>query len=113
LGEKLKEIVIISGKGGTGKTSVRHPWLAWPKFGNGGLRCRCADCIDTATQVQKSEDFYSGVKAAFGHIQMSSCGICEAICRFGAISHQGLLYRVIPWTAKDADIVSMCAKCCH
>jgi MinD superfamily P-loop ATPase len=105
----MKEIVIISGKGGTGKTSVAA-----------SLACVAenvvmADCdVDAADlhlilqpQVQKSEDFYSGVKAAIDTSKCSSCGICEAICRFGAISHQGLLYRVNPLDCEG------CGYCFH
>ncbi len=92
----MKEIVIISGKGGTGKTSVAAA-LAFV-----AQNIVMADCdVDAADlhlilkpSVLSQEDFYSGVKA---HIDTSiciSCGQCEQVCRFSAIDHAEGFYKV-------------------
>lgn len=94
----MKEIVIISGKGGTGKTSVAAALAFMEKS------VVMADCdVDAADLhlilkpiVESREDFYSGVKAVIDPEKCSSCGHCEEICRFHAISHQGPHYQVDP-----------------
>ena len=86
----MKEIVIIYGKGGTGKSSVAAA-LAYTV-----PRVVMADCdVDAADLhlilkpvVQSSEDFYSGVRAEIDAQSCVGCGKCEEICRFGAISHE-------------------------
>ncbi|MEA2105691.1 MAG: ATP-binding protein [Bacteroidota bacterium] len=84
----MKEIVIISGKGGTGKTSVTA------SFGFlGGKDVVVADCDVDATDMHllmkpdfaRSEDFYSGVVAEINPEKCTQCGLCAEKCRFDAI----------------------------
>jgi len=105
----MKEIVIISGKGGTGKTSVAAALATIAS------QTVMADCdVDAADlhlilkpDTRQSEAFFSGVKAVIDPDKCSACGLCEAICRFGAISHQGLHYAV------DRLACEGCGYCHH
>lgn len=92
----MKEIVIISGKGGTGKTSVCAA-LAYLQSDEVVI----ADCdVDAADmhlifqpQVHKDEPFYSGVKAIIDPRFCTNCGECARVCRFDAISEiKGVRY---------------------
>ncbi len=84
----MKEIVIISGKGGTGKTSLvaSFAYLA----GNRVL----ADCdVDAADlhilahpKARHEEDFSGGVKAVIDPKSCTECGECRQSCRYDAIS---------------------------
>lgn len=84
----MKEIVVISGKGGTGKTSV---CAALAYVGAGELVL--ADCdVDASDmhlifqpKVLKDEPFFSGVKAVIDPASCTNCSKCAAICRFDAI----------------------------
>lgn len=84
----MKEIVVISGKGGTGKTSFTASLAILA--GNDAI---IADCdVDAADmhlllnpEIQKSEDFYSGVLAHINTDLCEGCGICKEKCRFDAI----------------------------
>ncbi|MGB5445254.1 MAG: ATP-binding protein [Psychromonas sp.] len=83
----MKEIVIISGKGGTGKTSVSGSLavLATNKV--------MADCdVDAADlhlildpTVLEAHKFISGHEAVINPELCDSCGICADFCRFDAI----------------------------
>jgi len=83
----MKEIVVISGKGGTGKTSILASFAALA--GNPVL----ADCdVDAADlhlvvhpTVKRSEEFSGGKLARILAEQCTGCGECEALCRFGAV----------------------------
>lgn len=107
----MKEIVIISGKGGTGKTSVAAA-LAFI-----ATKVVMADCdVDAADlhlilkpEILSSEDFYSGVKAEIDPGICISCGECEIVCRFSAISHEGGIYKVDPL---DCEGCGYCYQVC-
>lgn len=84
----MKEIVIISGKGGTGKTSITA------SFGYlGGSDVIIADCDVDAADIHllleadhgHSEDFYSGEVAIINNEKCSKCGECGIVCRFDAV----------------------------
>jgi len=82
------EIAIISGKGGTGKSSISAAFATL----NGQVVV--ADCdVDAANlyllfnPTHEEEIFYiSGYKAVIDYDLCTSCGICESYCRFDAIS---------------------------
>ncbi|MFH0702216.1 MAG: ATP-binding protein [bacterium] len=84
----MKELVIISGKGGTGKTSIVASFAALAK--NKIL----VDCdVDAADlhlilnpEIKRSTEFYSGKNAEIKLEICTSCGKCLEICRFDAIS---------------------------
>jgi MinD superfamily P-loop ATPase len=86
----MKEIVVISGKGGTGKTSVTASF-ATLAAGTAVL----ADCdVDAADlhlilkpEVKRRTDFRSGHKAQIRQSDCIKCGACLARCRFGAVTH--------------------------
>ncbi len=83
----MKELVIISGKGGTGKTSITASFAALAQ--NAVL----ADCdVDAADlhlvlnpTIQRRETFTSGHAAEIRTADCTQCGLCETICRFDAI----------------------------
>lgn len=84
----MKELVIISGKGGTGKTSITAAicTLAENKV--------MVDCdVDAADmhlilnpEVQKTVEFYSGKQAEINPDICVQCGRCIEVCKFDAIS---------------------------
>lgn len=84
----MNEIVVMSGKGGTGKTSI----LA--ALGSlAGKEAVVADCdVDAANmhllydpQITLSEKFWSGKAAVIDYDKCSNCGNCLNVCRFDAI----------------------------
>ncbi len=108
----LKEIVIISGKGGTGKTSIT---ASFALLGRKDLVV--ADCdVDAADMhllmdpdFNKEEDFFSGELAKINTAECISCGICAEICRFNAISVINKQYVVNPLSCEGCGY---CARVC-
>jgi len=95
----MKEIVIISGKGGTGKTSVAAA-LAFIEPQNLVMADCDVDAADLHLILQPenllSEDFYSGVKAIIDHETCTNCGLCKKVCRFEGIDIVNANHQVIP-----------------
>lgn len=84
----MKEIVIISGKGGTGKTTITAAFASLVK------NKVMADCdVDAADlhlilspDIQHEEGFYSGKTAFIRENDCTQCGKCVEVCQFDAIS---------------------------
>jgi MinD superfamily P-loop ATPase len=84
----MKELTVISGKGGTGKTSVVAAFASIVKS------AIIADCdVDAADlhlilhpDVKERHDFDSGFKASIDTGICTLCGECLELCRFDAIS---------------------------
>lgn len=108
----MKEIVIISGKGGTGKTSITAS-LAYLAQRDAVI----ADCDVDAADMHLllmpdrsySEDFYSGKMASIDSALCTNCGACKEICRFDAIpviDGKHLINEI------DCEGCGYCAKIC-
>jgi MinD superfamily P-loop ATPase len=84
----VKEIVVISGKGGTGKTSLTASFAYL-----GGKDVIVADCdVDAADMhlllqpdFADEDDFFSGELAHINQYECIQCGKCAEVCRFDAI----------------------------
>lgn len=108
----MKEIVVISGKGGTGKTSITASFAYL-----GGKDIVVADCdVDAADMhllmkpdFAKSEDFYSGEIAIINQDICTTCGKCADVCRFDAIPVINDQYIVQPL---DCEGCGYCARIC-
>jgi MinD superfamily P-loop ATPase len=92
----LNELVIISGKGGTGKTSLAACLASL--FDSRVV----ADCdVDAANlnlilqgKILEKKEFIGGKKATIRQELCTRCGKCRDVCRFGAISEDFVVDRV-------------------
>jgi MinD superfamily P-loop ATPase len=84
----MKEIVIISGKGGTGKTSITASFASLAAG-----KAVFADCdVDAADlhlvlkpSIKQKTEFTSGHLASIRKDECTRCEKCIGLCRFGAI----------------------------
>jgi MinD superfamily P-loop ATPase len=84
----MKELVVISGKGGTGKTSLM---AAFSSLAENKVLCDAdVDAADLhlimEPAVVRGADFQSGNSAAINKDACTECGLCREMCRFDAIS---------------------------
>jgi MinD superfamily P-loop ATPase len=110
----MKELVVISGKGGTGKTSIVA------SFASLAEKAVIVDCdVDAADlhlvlqpQVQRREDFTAGSKARIKPGHCTACGKCEELCRFDAIYFDGPGNGRVPRTFRvDTIACEGCGVC--
>ncbi len=83
----MKELVILSGKGGTGKTSLTASFTA---LAGSCLLCDAdVDAADLhlllAPDIKKRTDFEGGGEALIDQERCTQCGTCADMCRFDAI----------------------------
>ena len=84
----MKEVVVLSGKGGTGKTSMVGSLAAITQSKV------LADCdVDAADLhlllqpvTQQKHEFWSGQVAVIDEEKCTQCGLCQEVCRFDAIN---------------------------
>jgi MinD superfamily P-loop ATPase len=84
----MKELVVISGKGGTGKTSLT---AAFSSLAESFILCDAdVDAPDLhlilKPEIKKQEDFSGGSIAKIDPDKCTQCGTCRELCRFDAIS---------------------------
>jgi len=104
----MKELVVISGKGGTGKTSLA---AAFADLAQSRILCDAdVDAADLhllmAPDVKRRTDFHGGGVAVIDPGLCSECGLCRELCRFCAISDG---YTVDPI---DCEGCGVCVDCC-
>lgn len=83
----MKQLAVISGKGGTGKTTVTASFAALAK------KAIIADCdVDASNlhlildpEILRKHDFYALPTASIDPGLCTKCGLCRKNCRFGAI----------------------------
>ncbi len=84
----IRELVVVSGKGGTGKTSITAAFASLSK--NSVLCDADVDAADLhllmAPMVRKKTDFMGGCLAEIRKNDCVECGRCRELCRFDAIS---------------------------
>ena len=108
--KRIPELVVINGKGGTGKTSVTAALVHL--VSNPVM----ADCdVDAADlhlvlepEIVERHDFVSGHEAVVRTDECINCGVCQDYCRFGAIRPAGNeSYQVDPVSCEG------CGVCVH
>ena len=102
----MRQLVILSGKGGTGKTTVASALIRLS-----GARA-CADCdVDAPNLHLVNRHYSSGETAPYWGLPLAdidpvlctACGECEVNCRFGAII-PGAPHRVDPYACEGCGV---------
>lgn len=106
----MKQIVVISGKGGTGKTVLTASFASLAK------NKVIVDCdVDAADlhlllhpEIRERHEFRSGLTAQINSDLCEQCGECISVCRFNAISDNFIIDQI---TCEGCSICSyICPK---
>jgi len=88
-GSEIKQLAIVSGKGGTGKTTIAAAFAALAKDKV------MVDCdVDAADlhlllrpKILTQEKYFGGKRPHVDLEQCTQCGLCAEVCRFNAIDN--------------------------
>ena len=115
----MKELVVLSGKGGTGKTSIVGSFAA---LADNKIMADCdVDAADLHLilnpRTLEENEFWSGQVAEINRFKCTHCGLCSELCRFDAIHRRkvdtfscegcAFCYQVCP-----ADAITMRQNMC-
>lgn len=109
----MKQLVVLSGKGGAGKTSLVAAFAVLSSMGSGKRSTVLADTDVDASNLElvlnpmevESKDFRGGQIAVVNQAICQGCGLCETVCRFEAVQLVNGFPAVDPLTCEG------CAAC--
>lgn len=108
----MREVVVISGKGGTGKTSLSASFAYLAQADS--VVCDCD--VDAANMhllldadFKQQRDFHSGELAFIDPELCTNCGDCFDVCRFDAISKEESYHEVDPISCEGCHY---CSRIC-
>ncbi len=107
----MHEIVVISGKGGTGKTSLTG---AFASLARNAILCDLdVDAPDLhillAPEYVREEAFISGFEAHIDPGACTGCAVCADMCRYGAVVVSGQKYTI---DALRCEGCGVCVRFC-
>jgi MinD superfamily P-loop ATPase len=109
----MREIVVISGKGGAGKTSMAG---AFAHLAENAILCDLdVDAPDLHLlldpRVRSEEPFRSGNEAVIDPKRCVGCGQCADLCRFDAVREDGDVFRVDSLACEGCKVcVALCPE---
>lgn len=110
----MREIVVISGKGGTGKTSITAALAHLARQTERTMLCDLdVDAPDLHLLLepdrQEAHEFRSGFEAVIDPELCTNCGLCAGLCRFEAIEQGPRACRVKPMRCEGCKV---CVQFC-
>lgn len=108
----MKKLLILSGKGGTGKTTTA---AAFARFADAKAIADCdvdAPNLHLVTEAMKNPsvtDFFGGDKAVIEPKRCIDCGLCQSHCRFHAINREEGRYQINEYACEGCGV---CAYVC-
>ena len=108
----MKRLLILSGKGGTGKTTTAAAFIQFAQAK------AVADCdvdapnlhlVTRQQSVPECSDFYGGDKAVIDSGKCIGCGLCARHCRFDALTETDGIYQVNEYACEGCGV---CAYVC-
>jgi MinD superfamily P-loop ATPase len=111
----MKQLVILSGKGGTGKTSLAAAFAHLAHESPVPLKAVLADADVDAANLElvlrperlEIHDFTGGSLAIIDPLLCQGCGTCEQVCRYEAVLPGPYAYRIDPIACEG------CAACVY
>lgn len=105
----MKQLLILSGKGGTGKTTIASAFI---KLAKGKAYADCdvdapnLHLLMEENGIPRKKDYYGLEKAVINSQGCIRCDICREKCRFGAIlvDHE---YRVDPFACEGCGVCQL------
>lgn len=106
----MKQLLVLSGKGGTGKTTVSSAIIRLSEakaFADCDVDAPNLHLLLAGEKEPEREDFWGLPKAVIDQEKCLHCGVCQASCRFDAIKEQDGRYQVEPFACEGCALCSV------
>lgn len=108
----MKQLLILSGKGGTGKTTTAAAFIDFAKaraFADCDVDAPNLHLVSNFTKEPAVTPYFGGQKAQIDPTICSRCGRCKEHCRFGAIREDAHGFTVDPISCEGCGVcVAVC-----
>lgn len=103
----MKKLLILSGKGGTGKTTITAAFIDFlhvAAFADCDVDAPNLHLVTGVTGLPECKDYYGSQKASIDQQKCIGCGACRAKCRFDAISLNNGKYRISEYACEGCGV---------
>ncbi|NMP37205.1 MAG: 4Fe-4S binding protein [Clostridiales bacterium] len=108
----MKKLLILSGKGGTGKTTVASAFIHFAQakaFADCDVDAPNLHIVAGVDAEPQKSDYYGSQKAVINTDKCVSCDMCREKCRFGAIESTDEKYKVNEFSCEGCGVcVAVC-----
>lgn len=108
----MKELLILSGKGGTGKTTIASAFIKLSQakaFADCDVDAPNLHLVINPSTTPKTFDYYGMDKGYINLDKCNSCGLCYQHCAFDAIKPYGDTYKIDYYSCEGCGV---CEKIC-
>lgn len=108
----MKQLLILSGKGGTGKTTLSSAFIYLSRartYADCDVDAPNLHLISRKTGTPETSNFYGLPKAKIDQDKCKPCGLCMENCRFNAITFQNARYEIDSLACEGC---SLCVELC-
>ncbi len=106
----MKQLLVLSGKGGTGKTTVAGAFIRLSEaraYGDCDVDAPNLHLIIAPKTAPERSDYYGLPKAAIDPQACTQCGKCAAECRFEAIIKTDSAYEIDPYACEGCGVCEL------
>jgi len=108
----MKKLLILSGKGGTGKTTTAAAFIRFSQaraFADCDVDAPNLHLVTDQHSEPETYDYYGSQKAAIDPVKCVGCGLCAEHCRFDAIRNTNETFTVDEYACEGCGV---CAYVC-
>ncbi|MGE4379131.1 MAG: 4Fe-4S binding protein, partial [Candidatus Izemoplasmatales bacterium] len=103
----MKKILILSGKGGTGKTTVASNFINISQsrvFADCDVEAPNLHLVSMVKSEKKRENYYGLDKSIINQDLCLKCGLCKEACKFNAINFQDNKYVIDKYSCEGCGV---------
>jgi len=101
----MKQLLILSGKGGTGKTTIASSFIELSKaraFADCDVEAPNLHLLNNNGKIENTP-YYGMKKAYVNQDACIQCGLCKMNCKFDAVNYDGL-YKIDPFACEGCSV---------